>query len=192
MKKIKNITWYLHATVPVSKVNGPGKRFVIWVQGCSLDCPGCFNPQSHPQQKGYQTTPEYVLNQIQNIQDSIEGITISGGEPFQQILPLEKICRLVKQNTSLGVILFTGYSKPELERMPKYSSIFPNTDLIISGRFMLNQRIAQGLIGSANKEFIFNGTRYHKSQFENIPESEVLIQADGEIKISGINPIQWK
>ncbi|MGD0006352.1 MAG: 4Fe-4S cluster-binding domain-containing protein, partial [Anaerolineaceae bacterium] len=38
----------LHHFEPLSLVNGPGKRSVVWVQGCTLNCPGCFNPQTHP------------------------------------------------------------------------------------------------------------------------------------------------
>ena len=41
------MTLRLHGFLPRSRANGPGWRSVVWVQGCSLGCPGCFNPQTH-------------------------------------------------------------------------------------------------------------------------------------------------
>ena len=38
---------YIHAIEPRSRANGPGVRFVVWLQGCTLGCPGCFNPSTH-------------------------------------------------------------------------------------------------------------------------------------------------
>ena len=51
------MTLRLHAFLPRSRANGPGWRSVVWVQGCSLGCPGCFNPQTHDREE-IAATPE--------------------------------------------------------------------------------------------------------------------------------------
>ena len=54
----------LHAFLPRSRANGPGVRAVIWVQGCSLGCPGCFNPQTHAFSGGEVVTVEELFERI--------------------------------------------------------------------------------------------------------------------------------
>ena len=54
----------LHQFLPASRANGPGLRAVLWVQGCSLGCPGCFNPQTHPFNEGQPVPVENLVSQI--------------------------------------------------------------------------------------------------------------------------------
>src|SRR5437868_145303 len=74
----------LHEFLPESRANGPGVRAVVWVQGCSLGCPGCFNPETHPASGGRMASVDDLLREIAGLGDAIEGVTLSGGEPLQQ------------------------------------------------------------------------------------------------------------
>ena len=73
----------LHAVELASRANGPGLRSVVWFQGCTLGCSGCFNPGTHDSGGGYDTEVESLAEQLLSA-PNIEGISISGGEPFQQ------------------------------------------------------------------------------------------------------------
>jgi len=185
MQKIR-----LHHTMPNSLVNGPGTRFVIWTQGCSFNCPGCFNPDTFSPSGGREETVENLSGQILECQDRIEGITISGGEPLIQREALRQVLSLVHQTASLGVILFTGYTWVELQHLPQIKALLNEIDLVIAGRFQLSNRLGASLMGSSNKTQHYLTSRYRASDLD-VPPAEVVISADGEIHLSGIDPLSW-
>ena len=47
----RQVSAAIHAIEPRSRANGPGARFVVWLQGCTLGCPGCFNPATHARRR---------------------------------------------------------------------------------------------------------------------------------------------
>jgi anaerobic ribonucleoside-triphosphate reductase activating protein len=98
---------------PRSLANGPGLRAVLWVQGCGKRCPGCFNPEFQQRAGGREVAVEEVLQWIADAQ-GIEGVTFSGGEPFDQAEALAAVARGA-QARGLGVVVFTGYERGELE-----------------------------------------------------------------------------
>ena len=108
----------LHHFLSRSRANGPGVRAVIWVQGCTLACPGCFNAPTHPKAggEGFVSVDE-LFARIVALGHTIEGITISGGEPLQQLEPVAALIRRVKAETKLSVVLFTGFYWSELEQI---------------------------------------------------------------------------
>ena len=69
-------------TMPRSMANGPGQRAVIWVQGCTIGCSGCYNSVTHPHKIQTITSPEKLANWINSIED-IEGIKTSIGKIIQ-------------------------------------------------------------------------------------------------------------
>ena len=69
----------LHAVEPRSAANGPGTRFVIWFQGCTIGCPGCFNPLTHSTRTNRLVGIEALVGQVLEHAERIEGVTISGG-----------------------------------------------------------------------------------------------------------------
>src|SRR5215471_12836959 len=87
----------LHAFVPASRANGPGLRAVVYFQGCSLNCPGCWNPDSH-KFHGEEVSPANVLQEIEAAmgRSSLEGVTFSGGEPMQQVQALVEVMRDIR------------------------------------------------------------------------------------------------
>jgi anaerobic ribonucleoside-triphosphate reductase activating protein len=179
----------IHQIEPFSQSNGPGWRAVIWLQGCTLACPGCFNPETHLSSSGRWLEIDEVFKQVNH--PGIEGISISGGEPLQQHGSLISFLQKVKQETSLSVVLFTGYNWQEVQRMPRTKKLLPLVDILLAGRYDQSQRIASGLLGSRNKTIHYLSTRYTPASLNEVPESEVIIKENGEIILSGINPIEF-
>ncbi len=181
----------IHAIEDNSTANGPGQRLVLWVQGCTLKCPGCFNPATHPLQSGKKIKINTLLKHIKAQAQTIEGLTISGGEPLQQFAAIHALCAGVKQQTELGIIVLTGYSYREARALPLFDSFTASIDLFIAGRFNQSQKIKSGLRGSTNKTYHFFTDRYHRTQLEQTSASEVIIKSNGEIIITGIDPLTW-
>jgi anaerobic ribonucleoside-triphosphate reductase activating protein len=181
----------VHNFLPFSHANGPGLRAIIWVQGCSLRCPGCFNPETHPFEGGEMVTVSDLFDRIVALGDAIEGITVSGGEPLQQWRPLLALLRRVRQETTLSILLFTGYTWAEIQQMPDARALLACADVLIAGRYDPSQHLARGLRGSANQTVHLLTDRYTTDDLESVPPAEVIITAKGEVAVSGIDPLRW-
>lgn len=184
-------TLRLHHLLPVSQVNGPGRRAVVWVQGCTLGCPGCFNPETHRPLRNQTITVDVLFDQIHALRDEIEGLTISGGEPLQQRRPLERLLRRVRAEADLSVLLFSGYTWDEIQSMPHISTLLDSVDVLLAGRYDARQRVASGLLGSGNKTVHLLTSRYTLADLDAIPQAEVIVGSDGELLFSGIDPLRW-
>ena len=182
----------VHKFLEKSCANGPGWRSVIWVQGCSLNCPGCFNPETHER-----ANPDYkietLFQKIFALADSgeIEGITVSGGEPLEQCLALASFLQLIKENTSLSSIVLTGYNASEASQIKGFDQVAANLDVLIAGRYIEKLRIARELRGSSNKKFYFFTDRYSTSDFLNLVPGEVIISAE-DMMSTGIEPLRLR
>jgi anaerobic ribonucleoside-triphosphate reductase activating protein len=177
----------IHQFLPFSRANGPGGRAVLWVQGCSLGCPGCFNPTTHAVDGGETVSVSDLFQRIAALRDRIEGITVSGGEPLQQPLALAELLSRIKAETTLSVILFTGFSWNEIEA----SETLRDVDVLIAGRYDHAHRLAHGLRGSTNKTLHFLTDRYTSVDLEPVPPAEVILTPDGEVIMTGIDPVKW-
>lgn len=182
----------LHHFEPFSQVNGPGARAVLWVQGCALSCPGCFNPETHDFTSGKLLPTRDLLDQILSGKDRIEGITVSGGEPAYQYRSLTTLFQEIRRQTRLSILVFSGFTLQELKPIPGIQAFLEAIDVLIAGRYDQKVRVANGLIGSANKSVHFISSRYSPHDLTLVPQAEVTISPQGEILISGIDPLQWK
>ncbi|HKQ72798.1 MAG TPA: 4Fe-4S single cluster domain-containing protein [Blastocatellia bacterium] len=180
----------MHAFIPLSRANGPGARAVIWTKGCALNCPGCFNPETHPYAGGELIAVDDLFQRIAALKETIEGLTVSGGEPLQQLRPLTNLLRRVREETDLSVLVFTGYTWGEVQRMPGADALLACLDALLAGRYDQSLRVARDLRGSANKTFHFLTERYSMSDLQGTPPAEVIITAGGEVMISGIDPVK--
>ncbi len=147
----------LAGTVNDSIVDGEGIRFVIFVQGCVHNCPGCHNPQTHDFTQGYETDTEELLEKIK-ANPLLDGVTFSGGEPFCQPAPLCEIAKGVKK-LRLNVVCYSGYTFEELIELSNDDRDIKNllylTDILIDGRFVLEKRnLLLKFRGSDNQRII--------------------------------------
>lgn len=181
----------LHHFEALSRANGPGLRSVVWFQGCTLNCTDCFNPKTHTPESGDSNTIEQAFAKIAANIGRIEGITFSGGEPLQQAPALIELIQRVRSETGLSIVLFTGFTWEEVNRLPQAKAILAGVDVLLAGRYQSALRVARGLIGSSNKTVHFLTPRYTAADFEAIPQAEVIIGAGGELRFSGIEPLHW-
>ena len=146
---------------PESIVDGRGIRFVVFVQGCPRDCPGCHNPQSHPFEGGTRMDVGDLFRRVCE-NPLLMGVTFSGGEPFCQPGPLAELGRLVHAR-NLDVTTYTGYLYEDLLRMknPDVDALLAETDTLIDGPYLREQRdLTLRFRGSRNQRVIdLNGTR---------------------------------
>jgi anaerobic ribonucleoside-triphosphate reductase activating protein len=178
--------------LPRSRANGPGMRAVLWVQGCSLGCPGCFNPDTHAFVGGESVPVHDLFQRLVEFRTSIEGLTISGGEPLQQRRALLALLRRVRWETPLSVVLFTGYTWEEVQRMPEAEALLSCMDVLITGRYDASQHLARDLRGSANKTVHLLTDRYTMADVQAVPLAEIIIAETGDIMVSGIDPVRWR
>lgn len=181
----------LHAILPRSRANGPGVRMTIWFQGCSLRCPGCFNPETHSHAPRILMSVDELAAQILAAAQQIEGITISGGEPLQQARELNLLLEAVRPS-GLSVILFSGYTLPEIVARPRGREILAAVDVLVAGRYVQAKRVGRNFLGSANQTIHLLTRRYALHDLAVVPHGEVLIDANGQVHCSGFWPLEAK
>jgi anaerobic ribonucleoside-triphosphate reductase activating protein len=182
---------HVHQWLPASRANGPGLRAVVWVQGCSLGCPGCFNPTTHPFGAGETWPVERLAAAILERRNELEGVTVSGGEPFQQSKALAAFLAIVRRESHLSTLVFSGYCLEELASIRYAPEALRHVDLLLAGRYEAAQRLARDLLGSANKTAHFLTARYSPTDLAGVPAGEALIEPNGEIHLTGIDPLVW-
>lgn len=140
-----------------SIVDGPGLRFAIFVQGCKHNCIGCHNPESHDINGG----DVYSVADIENMilaNPLLDGITLSGGEPFLQAKPLTEIARFAHEK-GLNVMTYTGFLYENLlsgaDSDNCWRELLNETDWLVDGRFEIDKRsIELNFKGSSNQRII--------------------------------------
>lgn len=163
-----------------SCTNGPGWRSAVWVQGCTLRCPGCFNPDTHAHEARRFWDPERLAERM--MEADVEGVTILGGEPFEQA---DVCARLAEAARRLGgsVVTYSGYTWSYLQRsrLPEVQRLLAATDLLIAGPFVASRATdGRGWHGSDNQEFVYLTERYDARVIDQANRMPVVeVWADG-------------
>lgn len=140
-----------------SIVDGEGLRTVIWTQGCSHNCLGCHNPNTHDFKGGFEIDVDELKTKIKNLKYQ-DGITLSGGDPFFQIPACLEIA-IYCHTLNLNVWCYTGYTFEQLMFLAKKNSkiidFLKQIDVLIDGRFNLAQKsLNVKFRGSTNQRII--------------------------------------
>jgi anaerobic ribonucleoside-triphosphate reductase activating protein len=182
LKKPLNVARWM----PRSAANGPGERFVLWLQGCGLACPGCWNPDTWSFAPRLLMTPDEILALIQDT-PGIEGVTFTGGEPFAQASALVPLARHVRA-MGLSLVVFTGHEPHEL-RSPPARELLALVDVLITGRFVLAERdLSLSWRGSRNQQVLFLTQRYNPAESSPGGQVEAHLDCTGEILLTGFPP----
>ena len=115
-----------------SIVNGPGIRAVIWFQGCYHKCLMCHNPQTHDINGGSLYKIDDICEKILN-RTFIDGVCISGGEPFLQ--PEKLLIILKKLKPKFNIWCYTGFLYEDLIKTPLNKKILEYIDVLVDGKF---------------------------------------------------------
>lgn len=177
------------SVVPATDAEGPGRRFALWVQGCAIRCDGCFNPHMWAPIGGRAVSVKDLITQVRAT--DVEGITILGGEPFEQARPLGRLAAEV-QLLGLSVMIFTGHDVEHLSGSSApdgADALLAHTDLLVDGRYVADQPdLVRPWVGSTNQRFHFLTDRYRylANKLPELPDRvEVRIARDGEISVNG-------
>lgn len=177
MDKLLNI-YHLHEG---SRALGPGLRYIIWVQGCNQNCRGCISSESRPMTVNQLVRIDTLAESIIHKKD-IDGITISGGEPFLQATKLTSLLQMVKEEKpNLNVMVFTGYTIEQL-CTEKARVFMAYIDLLIDGPYVENLNNERGMRGSSNQRFHFFTDKllpYREELEKGERKNEIITDADG-------------
>ena len=140
-----------------SIADGPGLRYVVFTQGCSLRCEGCQNPDTWDPQGGLEISTDDIIKDLLS-NPLTDGLTISGGEPFDQAAGCASLAAAAREN-GLGVWVFTGWIFEELlDKAGSDSDIInllEQTDVLVDGRFKITERtLSLKWCGSTNQRVI--------------------------------------
>ena len=174
----------------LSKVNGPGNRFVLWTQGCSKGCSECFNPETWSTNVYKEYSPIELFHIIQNFE--VDGITISGGDPLEQEDELLELLMLLStMRLRKGIILFSGFTRAEISSNIIREACLKYIDVLIDGRYEKNLKVDFSLRGSSNQEFYFFSDKISSSELSFDQEVEISL-LEGEISMTGFPKISRK
>lgn len=166
---------------------GPGLRTAVWVQGCSIRCRGCINPELFDARGGTDAAPEDIVRDA--LAAGAEGFTLLGGEPLDQPEAIGELARQA-QAAGLGVICFTGYRHEVIAARPEAATLLRHTDLLVDGEYQQQHpETRRTLVGSSNQRFIHLTDRYR----DRLPAEgerrknrvELRIGPDGAIQMAG-------
>ena len=171
---------------------GPGRRAILWVQGCLLNCAGCIAAYMRPLEDRHWITVSDAAQRILSI-PGIEGITVVGGEPMLQAAALNRLCRRITAKGNLGVMVYTGYSLEDLKAAghPDVALFLGAIDLLVDGPYLPDTDHAQKWRGSENQRLHFLTPRYrdwHWVVDEKKRDVELHWDEDGRYLLLGIPP----
>ena len=140
-----------------SIVDGEGIRSVIWFQGCSHNCEGCHNPETHDFNGGFEKSVEELKEDIKSLEFQT-GVTFSGGDPMMQIEALEELAKCVKEN-GMNVWCYTGFTFEQILELGKknehYMEALKYIDCLVDGKFMIGFKSFSAVFrGSSNQRII--------------------------------------
>lgn len=140
-----------------SIVDGEGIRTVIWFQGCSHNCKGCHNPESHDFSRGEEVDVEDIKKVIKELEFQ-DGITFSGGDPMFQPEALCEIAKYVHE-CKMNVWCYTGFTYEQILEMAKpktiYADVLKEIDILVDGKFELDKKnFTVKFRGSSNQRII--------------------------------------
>lgn len=137
------------------KALGPGNRIAIWTVGCNHHCKGCSNPELWKPNGQQSISPKDIFFTILRIskEAKIDGITITGGEPFDQVEDLLELVRYLKNVTS-DILIFSGYPHEDLLSHPKAVAVMENIAVLVDGPYREELNFSLPLRGSSNQRVL--------------------------------------
>ena len=180
------------ARVPVTRAEGPGARYALWLQGCSIRCPGCCNPHLFEPSGGERVRAAVLLAEMRAVSDEIEGLTVLGGEPFDQAEALRPVLRGARA-LGLSVIVFSGFTLEELRARPEVAvgDVLRTIDVLVDGRYDASRpETERRWAGSTNQVFHYFTDRYSPAierpgPGEPLRSVEIRLGVDGRLSANG-------
>lgn len=130
---------------------------VVFAQGCKHNCPGCHNPETHSFDGGTLVTVDAILEHAKG-NPLLDGITFSGGDPFEQAKAFAVLARQAKK-LGLDIMTYTGYTYEYIlensSRHRGWEELLDETDILVDGRYEAAKRnLLLKFRGSENQRMI--------------------------------------
>ena len=151
---------------------GPGNRLVLWVAGCGRSCPGCISPEMQPADAGRAVPVSRLAERILKIDMPLSGVTVSGGEPFDQAEPLAVLLETLREaRPDWNVLLYTGYLLGELEPRKDTAGLLRLVDILVDGPYRCDLPQTHPLAGSGNQQvhYLTDRGRDLRGAIESLP-----------------------
>ena len=151
MQSILNIAGLVNDSI----VDGPGIRFTVFAQGCTHNCKGCHNPDTHEFGIGVDYPITEIIRQIKQ-NPLVRGVTLSGGDPFFQAEGFAELARLLRED-GYEVAAYTGFTWEYLVACGDEHQIalLKNLDILVDGLFEIEKRnLDLRFRGSSNQRII--------------------------------------
>lgn len=176
------INYHEYCIIENEHLYGPGKRLLLFTQGCSIHCEGCVNSHLWNFGCGKDINATEILNICK--ENKVDGITLHGGEPLDQAPAVLEVIKLLKEN-GFSVILFTGYIKKELNGAQ--IKIWNLADIVVSGRFVESKKnLYMQFRGSTNQRIYTHKGKYKGYKVVNGHTVAILTLDDkGNLNVKG-------
>jgi anaerobic ribonucleoside-triphosphate reductase activating protein len=176
---------------PDCRVLGPGSRFAVWVQGCPLSCHGCISPQWIPFDGGRAVGVDDLAEEI--VETAVDGLTLSGGEPFAQASALSQLVTAVRTRRDLSVLCYSGYPLSWLRSNGDAAqhALLTQVDVLIDGPYSARLHGDLRWRGSSNQRVHRLGDRPMPGL--DGPDTSAGLQLEvtpeGEVQWLGVPPV---
>jgi len=140
---------------PVTSL-GHGTRAGVWVQGCTIGCAGCISQDTWPSTPDSAVPVETVLAWLAGLAGPLDGLTVSGGEPFQQPEALAALLGGARAYFGPGfdLLVYSGYSESKLRRDAARRAALALCDAVVAGPYVERLNVGQRWQGSSNQRLI--------------------------------------
>ncbi len=176
---------------------GPGRRVVLWVQGCPLNCPGCIAPEYQPRRAEHLVNARNLAERIASC-DGHDGLTVSGGEPMLQSRGLHELwSELRARRPDWTLIVYSGYTRAWLLHNGSDTQLrlMKDADAFVDGLYVAARNDDRGLRGSSNQSVWFSATsrfgEVERRLFTRPPRQTELRQTDDRVLLVGVPPSSW-
>ncbi|MGH4027236.1 MAG: 4Fe-4S single cluster domain-containing protein [Pseudonocardiaceae bacterium] len=170
-------------------VLGPGVRAGIWVQGCTIGCSGCVARDTWAPDGGAAVDVEAVLDWLRGLDGRVDGVTISGGEPFQQPEALTELLDGIAAwrhswAEEVDVLVYSGYPWSRLSRTTRFASALQRCDAVIAGPYVARRNSGVALRGSDNQRVVtltpLGERRYGQPDSGSGGDQRMHVSVDGD------------
>jgi anaerobic ribonucleoside-triphosphate reductase activating protein len=173
-------------------VLGPGRRFGVWFQGCTIGCAGCIARDTWEPDGGVETTVDAVLDALARTHpDGVEGVTVSGGEPFEQPEALAALIdgirvHAARTGVETDVMVYSGRSLADLEA--QHAEVVARIDVLVPEPYRPASGPGGAWRGSANQPLLLR-TPLARTRYRDLPAADGHVQvhvADGRVWLIGV------
>lgn len=176
----------LAALLKDTRMVGPGVRDAVWVQGCTVGCPGCANQAYLPHEPRVRMPVPRLLAHLRTRRRWIDGVSVLGGEPTEQPAAVAALLRGTRE-LGLSTVVFTGHLYERLLESPAHRDLLAHTDLLIDGPY-LAARHAPDLHwrGSTNQRLLRLSNRFTERDLEPPAANGEIVVSPSGVLLHGI------